>query len=170
MRALGALIAVVLAGCQGQTGEVATLLTDAQRTEIETAVRLVLEDVYVGAREADFDRVASHFSERDGLCLMGTAIHSCKEVMRNYRQAWSPDNAQRLERQEADGQVIQVMALSPTVAVVAVTTEENRAYFSTGEVSRAAFANFFVYVLEDGAWKYHSGQQASWAIEDESTT
>jgi hypothetical protein len=158
---------VLLASCQGQTGEAAAVLTDTQRTEIEAAVRRVVEDMYAGARDIDFERASRHMSEQEGLCVWGTTIFSCQEIMDNFRQAWSPDNEQRLERQEMDGQVIRVMALSPTMAVVAATTEENRAYLPTGEVSRASFASFFVYVLENGEWKSHSGQQSSWPIEDD---
>ena len=44
-------------------------------------------------------------------------------------------------------------------------TKENRAYLPDGKVNRARFASFFVYVLEDGQWKFHSGQQAAWPIE-----
>jgi len=42
---------------------------------------------------------------------------------------------------------------------------ENPAYLPGGKVVRARFSSFFVYVLEDGQWKFHSGQQAAWPIE-----
>jgi hypothetical protein len=153
----------VLAACQPATTE----LTEEQKAEIEAAVRQVADDSYAGAREADFERIASHVSEQDGLCLFGATIRTCSEVLEMYRQAWSSDREERLERQEMDGQDMRVLVLSPTVVLVAETTEENRAYYTSGEVSRGRFASFSVYVLENGEWKAHSMQQASWPIEDD---
>jgi hypothetical protein len=156
-------LAFLATACQPATTE----LTEEQKAEIETAVRQVVDDVVAGAREVDFDRTTSHLSEQDGICLFGTTIRTCSEVVEMYRQAWSPDREDRLERQEADGEDTRVMVLSPTVALVATTTEENRAYYTTGAVSRGRFASFYIYVLEDGEWVAHSMQQASWPIEDE---
>ena len=156
-------IAVMLTACQPATIE----LTEEQKAEIEAAVRQVVDEMYAGAREADIERVLSLWREQDGLCLMGTTLRSCPEVLEEYRQAWSPDREERLERQEFDGEVIRVMALSPTVAVMARTTEESRGYYTTGDVTRTRGVAFSVYVLENGEWKTHSFQQASWPIEDE---
>jgi len=158
-----ALAVTVFAACQPAT----TALTEEQKAEIESAVLEVVEDIYEGAKEIDMDRVLRHFSEQDGLCLFGSVIRSCLEVRESYSEAWSVDNENRPLRQEMDGVEIRVMALSPTVALAARTTEENRYYASTGEVSRARFANFLVFVLEDGEWKSHSSQQSSWPIEDD---
>jgi hypothetical protein len=153
----------VLAACQPVTTE----LTEEQKAEIEAAVRQVADDMYAGARDADWERIVSHWRQQDGLCLMGTTIRPCPEVREAYRQAWSPDQEVRLERQEMEGEDMRVVALTPTVAIMARTTEENRAYRSNGEVSRGTFAAFAVFVLENGEWKAHSMQQASWPIEDE---
>ena len=140
-------------------------LTDAQRAQITTAVRKVVDDVYAGAREVNFDRISAHSSKEDGVCLFGEAISSCNEVKKGFADAWRRDRPDRLQRQEMDGQEIRIMPLSPTVAIVATTTKENRAYLPGDKVVRARFASFFVYVLEDGQWKFHSGQQAAWPIE-----
>jgi len=160
---LAAFALTVFVACQ----PAATELTEEMKAEIESAVLEVVEDIFEGAMEIDMDRVSSHFSEQDGLCLFGSTIRSCLEVQESYSNAWSPDNENRPLRQEEDGVEVRVMALSPTVALVARTTEENRYYASTGDVSRARFANFNVFVLEDGEWKSRAGQQASWPIEDE---
>jgi hypothetical protein len=157
------LAVIVISACQSATTE----LTEEMKAEIESAVLAVDEDNFEGAMEIDMDRVSSHFSEQDGLCLFGSTIRSCLEVQESYSDAWSPDNENRPLRQEEDGVEVRVMVLSPTVALVARTTEENRYYPSTGDVSRARFANFNVFVLEDGEWKSHSGQQASWPIEED---
>ena len=138
-------------------------LTDAQRAQITTAVQKVVDEVYAGAREANFDRMSVHMSKEDGVCLFGQAIRPCNEVMKNFAEAWRRDRPDRLQRQEMDGQEIRIMP--PTMAIVATTTKENRAYYPDGKVNRARFASFFVYVLEDGQWKFHSGQQAAWPIE-----
>ena len=167
MKRVVAFLAVMMAACQGAPEPMVEEFTDAQRSQIEAQVRQVVEAVYAAARDADAEGVFVHASTEDGLCVMGRTISSCQEVQNRYREAWSPDREERLEQQEMEGQEIRVMALSPTVAVVAATTQENRAYRTTGEMSRAAFASFFVYILEDGEWKSHSGQQASWAIVDE---
>ena len=140
-------------------------LTDAQRAQITSAVRKVVDDVYAGAREVNFNRISAHMSKEDGVCLFGQAISSCKEVTKSFADAWRPDRPDRLQRQEMDGQETRIMPLSPTMAIVATTIKENRAYLPDGKVNRARFASFFVYVLEDGQWKFHSGQQADWPIE-----
>ena len=140
-------------------------LTDAQRAQIITAVQKVVDEVYAGAREINFDRMSAHMSKEDGVCLFGQAIRPCNEVKKGFAEAWRRDRPDRPQRQEMDGQEIRIMPLSPTMAVVATTTKENRVYLPDGKVNRASFASFFVYVLEDGQWKMHSGQQAAWPIE-----
>ena len=140
-------------------------LTDAQRAQITAAVQKVVDEVYAGARETNFDRISAHSSKEDGVCLFGQAIRSCSEVMKGYAEAWRGDRPGRPQRQEMDGQEIRIMPLSPTMAIVATTTKENRVHYPDGKVNRARFASFMVYVLEDGQWKYHSGQQAAWPIE-----
>lgn len=152
----------VLAACQPATSE----FTEEQKAEIEIAVRQVVDDMYAGARAVDIERILTHWGQQDGLCVF-TTILPCSEVLESYRQAWTTDSEVRLERQEMDGEDIRVMALSPTVALMARTTEENRAYYTNGDVGRARFSTLTVFVLENGEWKAHSALQASWPIEDD---
>jgi len=51
------------------------------------------------------------------------------------------------------------------VAVAAVTMAENRAYTESGDVNATTIAGLWVYVLEGGEWRVHSGQSASWPVE-----
>jgi hypothetical protein len=153
----------VLAACQPATTE----LTDELKSEIEAAVRTAAEDLWAGASEADMEHVLSHWRQQDGFCLMNANLRMCPEVLEAYRAAWNPDREVRLERQEADGVELWVVALSPTVALMARKSVETRGYYTNGEVTRASFANFAIFVLEDGEWKAHSMQQASWPIEEE---
>lgn len=164
MRIHSILIATLLAGCQSQTPPVTQELTDAQRSEIATAVKEVVDSVGAAARRIDADAVFLHMSKADGLCLFGMSISPCSEVTKSFRDAWRPDNKDRLQRQEMDGVDVRVMPMTPTIALVAMTTKENRAVQSDGKVVRASFESFFVYVLEDGKWKFHSGQQAGFPI------
>ena len=157
---LAALALTVLAACQPTTAD----LTEEMEREIVTAVRQVFEDEIAGANEADFERIASHSSEQDGICIYGTTIRSCSEAMEEARQAHSQNPEERLERQEADGEVTRVMVLSPTVALLANSVEENRAYFTDGSVWRSRVASLIVYVKENGEWKNHSSQDAMWLI------
>ena len=41
-------------------------LTDAQRAQITAAVQKVVDEVYAGARETNFDRISAHSSKEDG--------------------------------------------------------------------------------------------------------
>jgi hypothetical protein len=89
--------------------------------------------------------------------------------MESYAKDWKAIPAGSPARQEMNGIDTKVLVLSPTIALVARTTQDNRAYDVEGKVSRARFASFFVYVLEDGVWKAHSGQQAAWPIDPTSS-
>lgn len=86
--------------------------------------------------------------------------------MEEARQAHGQNVEMRLERQGADGEETRVMVLSPTVALVANTVEENRAYFTDGSVWRSRVASLVVYVKESGEWKHHSSQDAIWPLAD----
>jgi len=156
-----------LIGC-GETavpGEEA--FTDAHRAQIEAEVEQVMIELYDAAKEASIEPMIARQPAESGICLWGTNIYDCQEVFDSYREAWTREEGRRLERQEMDGEEVRVMAISPTVAIGVHTSEENRAVYTDGEVSRARFASFSVFVLEDDGWKIHSGQQASWPIEEE---
>ena len=153
----------LLAGCQPATVE----LTEEQKAEIAAAVRQVFEDEIAAANEADFERITSHMSEQDGICLYGTTIQSCSEAKEAAWQVHSQEAEVSLVRQEADGEETRVVVLSSAVALVANTVQENRAYFSDGAVMRGRFASLIVYVKENGEWKNHSSQEVSWPIEDD---
>jgi hypothetical protein len=161
----GIVLLCVLTACQGERQQIVEELTDAQRQEIEAAVRNVIEDIFAAARETDAERLFAHHSTEDGMVLMQASIYRASEVQKSFRESWNPDRPDRLERQEMDDQEIEVMAITPNVALAAITTQEVRGYRATEEVFRGRFANFFVLVLEEGQWKVHSGQQASWPIE-----
>lgn len=162
---LGILAVGLLLACQGSAPPQGQALTDSERTQIEAAVRAVVDTVWAAARAADFGPILAHSSPADGLCVWQAEISSCKAVREGFEKAWSASNPDRPQRQEMDGQEIRVDVLSPTVAVVASTIRENRAYAADGKVYRGRFASLFVYVLENGSWKAHSGQQASWPID-----
>ena len=151
--------------CGETAAPTAETITDAQRAQIEAEVERLMVELYDAAKEASIEPLMARQPAESGICLWGTNIYDCSEVFDSYREAWTREEGRRLERQEMDGEQMRVMAISPTVAIAVHTTEENRAIFTDGEVSRARFASFSVFVLEDGAWKMHSGQQASWPIE-----
>jgi hypothetical protein len=164
MRTLAALAALLLvAACQGTPPE----MTEAERAQIESDVEQVMIEIYDAAKEANIDPMIARQPSESGICLWGTNIYDCQEIFDSYREAWTREEGRRLERQEMDGEEIRVMAISPTVAIGVHTSEENRAVYTDGQVSRARFASFSVFVLEDGVWKIHSGQQASWPIQGE---
>jgi len=140
--------------------------TDAQRAQVEAEVEQVMTEIFDAAKEANIEPMIARQSAESGICLWGRNIYDCQQVFDGYREAWTRQEGRRLERQEMDGEEIRVVALSPTVAIGVHTTDENRAVYSDGQVSRARFANLSVFVLEDGSWKIHSGQQASWPIEE----
>jgi hypothetical protein len=155
-----------LLGCGETAAPADNTFTDAQRAEIEAEIEQLMTELYDAAKEANIEPMLARQHADPGICLWGTNIYDCQQVFDNYREAWSRDEGRRLERQEMDGEEIRVMAISPTVAIGVHTSEENRAIYTDGQVSRARFASFSVFVLEEGVWKIHSGQQASWPIEE----
>ena len=88
-------------------------LTDAQRAQITAAVQKVVDEVWAGAREANFDRMSAHMSKEDGVCLFGGTIRPCSEVLKSFAESWRRDRPDRLQRQEMDGQETRIMPLSP---------------------------------------------------------
>lgn len=156
----------VLLGCGETAAPADDTFTDVKRAEIEAEIEQLMTELYDAAKEANIEPMLARQPAEPGICLWGTSIYDCQQVFDNYREAWSRDEGRRLERQEMDGEEIRVMAISPTVAVGVHTSEENRAIYTDGQVSRARFASFSVFVLEEGVWRIHSGQQASWPIEE----
>lgn len=142
-------------------------MTQAEIAQIESEVEQVMMELYGAAKEANIEPMIARQPAESGICLWGTNIYDCQEIFDSYREAWTREEGRRLERQEMVGEEIRVMAISPTVAIGVHTTDENRAVYSDGQVSRARFASFSVFVLEEGVWKIHSGQQASWPIQEE---
>ena len=161
------LVLAILLGCGEAAGPGEEVFTDARRAQIEADVEQVMIEIYDAAKAVSLDPMMARQPAESGICLWGTNIYSCKEIMESYQESWSREEGRRLERQEMDGEVIRVMAISPTVAIGVHTSEENRAIYTDGDVSRARFASFSVFVLEEDGWKIHSGQQASWPIEEE---
>jgi len=163
----GTLALLTLVGCGGNAAPGEEAFTDAHRAQIEAEVEQIMTEFYDAAKEASIDPLMARLPADPGICVWGSTIYDCQEIFDRYREAWTSEDERRLERQEMDGEEIRVMAISPTVAIGVHTSEENRAIYTTGEVFRARFASFSVFVLEDDGWKLHSGQQASWPIEEE---
>jgi len=171
MRSLAAVgfavtVLTTLLGCGETPAPPEQALTAAQRAQIEAEVEQVMIEIYDAAKEVDIEPMMARLPTEAGICLWGTNIYDCNEIFESYREAWTRQEGRRLDRQEMEGEAIRVMAISATVAIGVHTSEENRAVYTDGQVSRARFASFSVFVLEDGVWKIHSGQQASWPIED----
>lgn len=164
MRVTSLLTAVCVVACQGERRADVDALTDAERRRIEEDVRQVVEEIFAAARATDAERLFALRSEEDGICLTETRMLSCDEAEEDFRQGWSSDRPDRLQRQEVEGREIEVMAIRPDVAVAAVTTDETRGHLATGEVARGRDANFMVLVRERGGWKYHSAQHAYWSL------
>ena len=104
-------------------------------------------------------------SEQDGVCVFDRTMGTCNELWEAMKYAWGTIEKESVARTEIEGMEIKVVVLSPTVAVAAVTMAENRAYNEAGDVNARTMAGLWVYVLEDGEWRVHSGQSASWPVE-----
>lgn len=167
---LAVLLVVGLAFFLYRTPTAPTGMTEAEIAQIEAQVEEAMRELYDAAKEANIAPMIARQPAEPGICLWGTNIYDCQEIFDSYREAWTREEGRRLERQEMDGEEIRVMAISPTVAIGVHTSDENRAIYSDGQVSRARFASFSVFVLEDGVWKIHSGQQASWPIPEEGSS
>lgn len=140
-------------------------ITIADRDRIEAEVRTVFESELVAAREGNVESVAATWSAEDGICVWQGVIESCHHVLASYRNAWSSSAVERPLRQEREGTMVRVFVLSATVALVATATSVNRSFLANGDVSTARFGGLFVYVLENGSWRFHSGAQSAWAID-----
>ena len=161
MRTFIGLAALVLVGCQ--PGE--QTLTDVQRDEIEAGVRGQLERIYTAVSSLDESMFSWAVSEQDGVCVFDKTVEACDVLWDAMKYAWGTIEKDGVARTEIEGMEIKVVALSPTVAVAAVTMAENRAFNEAGDVSATTIAGMWVYVLEDGEWRVHSGQSASWPVE-----
>ncbi len=132
------------------------------RANIEAQVLEVAQKI-LAARE-DVDALVALSSKQDGLCLFQTTLTRCSALEPMLRKLASKDNPNRVVRQEVTGEDVKAMAVTPDVAVVAVTVGETRSYRQTGEMSRATFTHLMVFVLEDGQWRLHSATQSRWPI------
>ncbi len=157
----------VLAACQGAPEPASEVFTEAQRARIEAEVLQIMDELRESTANADPGLMLALESQEPGICVWGSTLSSCKEVMDGYREAWTAQEGNRLQRQERDGEEIRVTAISPSVAVVGRTTQETRGFYTNGEVRRNRFSSLTVFVLENGEWKIHSAQQASWPVVDE---
>ena len=160
MRKFVGLAALVLLGCQPQEAT----LTDIQRQEIETGVREQLERVYSAITSLDESLFSWAVSEQDGVCVFDKTVETCDVLWDAMKYAWGTIEKDGVARTEIEGMEIKVVALSPTVAVAAVTIAQNRAYNEAGDANATTIAGLWVYVLEDGEWRVHSGQSASWPL------
>ena len=158
---------LTMAACAGNGVPSREIFTEAQRAQVEAEVRQVMIELSAAAKQANMEPTMARLLPEAGLCVWGATIFRCQEIFERHREAWTSGAEKWLERQEADGEEIRVVAISPTVAIGVVTTDENRAIYSNGDVVRAKFASLSVFVLEEDGWKMHSGQQASWDIEGE---
>ena len=161
MRTLVGLAALFLLGCQPQD----STLTDVQRDEIETGVREQLERIYTAVSSLDESMFSWAVSEQDGVCVFDRTMQTCDELWDAMKYAWGTIEKDGVARTEIEGMEIKVVALSPTVAVAAVTIAENRAYTEAGDLNTTTIAGLWVYVLEGGEWRVHSGQSTSWPVE-----
>ncbi len=161
MRTLVGLAVLLLLGCQPQD----STLTEVQRDDIETAVREQLERVYTAVSSLDESLFSWAVSEQDGVCVFDRTMQTCDELWDAMKYAWGTIEKDGVARTEIEGMEIKVVALSPTVALAAVTMAENRAYTEAGDVNATVMAALWVYVLEGGEWRVHSGQSASWPVE-----
>ena len=161
MRTLVGLAAFFLLGCQPQN----VALTEVQREEIETSVREQLERVYTAVSSLDESMFSWAVSEQDGVCVFDRTMETCEQLWDAMKYAWGTIEKEGVARTEIEGMEIKVVALSPTVAVASVTMAENRAFNEAGDVNATTIAALWVYVLEDGEWRVHSGQSASWPVE-----
>ena len=149
-----------------QTPMAPEALPPEARARIEEQVRKEMVRFSAAARATDARALLAVTAKQDGLCLFGASgakPTSCREIWASLRDAWSEDNPNRPVRQEFDGEEIRVLPLTPTVAVASWTIAEDRVYGKDGQVVfRAPFADLFVFVLENGEWRIHSGEQAAW--------
>ena len=164
MRRFAAFSVLFLAACQTQAAPPVEELTPELRAELASELTQTFETTMEGARNAD-PAIMDMFVEGDGVCVLQTNLIPCREVVQNFREAWSSDSPERVVRQEMDGLEYEVRILSPTLGYVASITRENRAITGTGEVFRGSFASLGLWERQSGQWRSIAGQQASWPIE-----
>ncbi len=149
-----------------QTPFASSALPPVAAAAIERQVTEVMTRFSAAARAVNAQAMLELTSRQNGLCLFGAAgaqATSCKEIWESLRKAWSDQTPNRPSRQEFVGEVIRVQALTPSVAVASWTIPEDRVYGKDGRlIFSAPFADMFVFVLEDGQWRIHSGEQATW--------
>ncbi len=143
-----------------------TGLTTEARAAIEAQVRSAMQGFSEATKRTDAEAMVAFSAREDGLCVFGAAggkAFRCSEIWDLFRKAWSDATPNRQVRQEQDNEEIRVAVISPTVAVASWTMTEDRAYGKDGTVVfRAPIAEFYVFVLEGGQWRIHSGEQAAW--------
>ena len=157
------LLLVLIFGCQQEFPPSATALTDAEIAQIESEVEAKFASLIELLDGKDFDpeKFVDHFSNlrTDGLHLYGKTIYEDDKLKEAIR-SWDGTSWQEFSDRE-----VEVVVLTPSVALVTAVFSEIRSYTSS-DTLRESSAWLNVYVKENNEWKLHSDQDARWPIEN----
>ena len=154
IRFIGLLIllsSVLLAACQ----QAPQTLTDVNRAEIERAITDRVDELINAVEKVDLDRIVAWFEEDVAMGDNGSLYKTLDEILTVFRPGF-----EGLREQEINLSYSKVTVLAPDVAIMSgegVFTATD----TTGVITpERPFAWTFVFIEENGEWKYLQAHQS----------